>query len=81
MEQQLELELKTCTVRKAVQQAYDQMPKRFSSLSICMTARSILNKMTMDGTILRRLRELREDGLASYKVVNSAKGIYEKDNS
>lgn len=78
MEQQLELDVKTCTVRKATLTAFNQMPKRFASLTICLTVRSIQNKRTMDGTILRRLRELREEGLTPYKVLNSDKGIYEK---
>jgi len=78
MEQQLELDVKLCTVRQATLQAYRQMPRRFSSLTLCLTVRSIQNKRTMDGTILRRLRELRNEGVAFYKVINSGQGVYEK---
>lgn len=76
--QQLELELKTTTVRKAVQQAFNQMPTKFSGLTLCLTSRSILNRMVLDGNIMRRLRELREDGICPYKVINNAKSIYSK---
>ena len=75
---QQQLKLKSSTVRVATKQAFNQMPRRFSILTLCLTARSILNNMTMDGTITRRLRELREDGLCQYKVVNPGDGIYEK---
>lgn len=77
---QLELQIKTMPIRKAVLKAYNDMPKRFSALSLCLHTRSILNKMTMDGSILRRLRELRESGHAPYKVIDSINGIYEKED-
>ena len=75
---QLELPVKSTTIREAAQKAYEKMPKRFASLTLCLTVRSIQNKMTMDGTILRRLRELRDDNLCPYKVVDTTNGIYEK---
>ncbi|WP_300440601.1 hypothetical protein [Christiangramia sp.] len=78
MEQQLELEVKTATVRKAALEAFRQMPVKFNSLTYCLTVRNILNKMTMDGTILRRLREQLEDEVINYRTINSNKGIYEK---
>ncbi len=34
--------------------------------------------MTMDGTITRRLRELRESGECPYKVIDTVDGLYEK---
>ncbi len=78
---QLQLELKIGTVRKAVKEAYDQMPKRFGVLTLCLTARSILNRMTLDGTILRRLRELRDDKILNYVVIDTVNSIYEKIES
>ena len=75
---QQQLKLKSSTVRSATSKAFNQMPKRFSILTLCLTTRSILNNMTMDGTITRRLRELREDGICQYKVLNPVDGIYEK---
>lgn len=79
MDTQQKLRLKTCTIRAAVQKAYDMMPAQFSALTLCLTARKILNNMTMDGSILRRLRELRESGDCPYKVIDPVDGIYEKD--
>ncbi|HET8885584.1 MAG TPA: hypothetical protein VFM70_04435 [Salinimicrobium sp.] len=76
--QQQQLKLKSATVRKATKAAFLKMPHRFSALTLCLTARKELNNMTMDGTILRRLRELRTSGECVYKVVNSVDSIYEK---
>jgi len=78
MSTQLEMQLKVTTVRKAAKAAYDQMPERFSALTFCLTARKILNRMTMDGTILRRLRELRESGDCPYKAIDPVNAIYMK---
>lgn len=66
------------TIRKAVKQVYDQMPKDFHVIKFCMAVRGKLKKLTMDGTILRRLRELRESGHCPYKVIDTVKGIYQK---
>lgn len=72
------MQLKVTTVRKAVKKAYEQMPNRFSALTLCLTTRGILNRMTMDGTILRRLRELRDDMELDYIVKDKVNSIYEK---
>jgi len=77
---QKELALKIMTIRKAVKLAYEKMPNRFSALTLCLETRRILNKMTMDGSILRRLRELRESGHCPYKVIDTIDSIYEKEN-
>ena len=78
MSTQLEMQLKVTTVKKAVKLAYDQMPERFSALTLCLTVRKIMNTMTMDGTILRRLRELRESGECPYKAIDTVNAIYMK---
>lgn len=78
---QLDLQLKTMPIKSAVLKAYNDMPKRFSALTLCLHTRSILNKMTMDGSILRRLRELRESGECPYKVIDTINGIYEKQDA
>lgn len=78
MSTQLEMQLKVTTVKKAAKKAYEQMPERFSALTFCLTVRKILNKMTMDGTILRRLRELRESGECPYKAIDPVNAIYMK---
>ena len=75
---QTTLKVKTMVVKKAVKKAYQQMPERFSSLTLCLTTRSILQNMTMDGTILRRLRDRRESGECPYKVIDSVNSIYQK---
>ncbi len=77
---QTELSLKIMTIRKAVLLAYEKMPQRFSALTLCLETRRILNKMTMDGSILRRLRELRESGHCPYRVIDTVDGIYEKED-
>lgn len=76
---QSDLKLKIMTVRKAVKIAYNDMPERFKALTFCLHVRSILNKMTMDGTILRRLRELRSSGDCPYKVIDTTNGVYKKE--
>ncbi len=76
--QQQQLKIKTSTIRIATKKAFNQMPVTFSALTLCLTTRKILNNMTMDGSILRRLRELRESGECKYKVINYIDGIYEK---
>lgn len=78
MTTQLELDLKVTTVKKAAKKAYEMMPERFSALTFCLTVRRLLNRMTMDGTILRRLRELREDGQCPYKAIDPVNAIYMK---
>lgn len=75
---QLELQVKVMPIRKATKQAFEQMADRFSVLLLCNVTRRKLNKHTMDGTILRRLRELRESGECPYKVIDSFNGIYQK---
>lgn len=78
---QQELQLKIMTIKKAVLIAYGKMPNRFAALTLCLETRRILNKMTMDGSILRRLRELRESGHCPYKVIDTIDGIYEKGDN
>lgn len=78
MDTQLTMQLKVMGCKKAVIAAWDKMPQRFSALTLCLETRRIMSKMTMDGTILRRLRELRESGRCVYKVVDPVNSIYEK---
>lgn len=75
---QMELHLKITSVKRATKSAYDEMADRFSALHLCMVVRSKLQKYTMDGTILRRLRELRESGDCPYQVIDQVNGIYQK---
>tara|TARA_R110002167_G_scaffold81296_6_gene222720 strand:+ start:7660 stop:7899 length:240 start_codon:yes stop_codon:yes gene_type:complete len=74
----IKMEEKIFTVRGATKKAYEEMPVKFSALTLCLTVRKNLKKMTMDGSILRRLRELRADGVCTYRVVDPANAIYSK---
>lgn len=75
---ELELQVKVMPIRKATKQAFEEMADRFSVLELVEKTRMFLDKRTLDGTILRRLRELRESGECPYKVIDSINGIYQK---
>lgn len=75
---QIELHLKITSVKQATRAAYNEMADRFSALHFCNVVRAKLQKHTMDGTILRRLRELRESGDCPYQVIDQVNGIYQK---
>lgn len=67
------------TVAEAVKIAYDNSPNIFHSVIFIMDVRRLLNRPScMDGTILRRLRELRADGTINYRILNAKLSIYEK---
>ena len=69
---------KKLTVRQSVKNTFNEMPNNFGVFKFCIVVRAKLSKHTMDGTILRRLRELRESGECDYKVIDTFKGIYQK---
>lgn len=61
--------------------AFKNMPETFISIHLTTLARSLMARpMCMDGTILRRLRELREEqpGDFNYRVINNDQGLYKK---
>lgn len=66
------------TIRKATKATYDEMPRIFGALQLCRSVRRKLQRQTMDGTILRRLRELRADGETPYEVFDSQQAKYIK---
>jgi hypothetical protein len=70
------------TVYKACDEAFTQMPEVFSALDICRRVRILTGRPSvMDGTILRRLRELRADRLeCNYRCVDPELSIYKKVN-
>jgi len=71
------------TVRSATEIAFRSMDKKFHSIRLCQAVRELTGRaFLMDGTILRRLRELREDQPAdfNYKVLNPDEGLYIKIN-
>lgn len=67
------------SVRQAVKLAYDEEPTVFHSVTFIMRVRFLLGRPAcMDGSILRRLRSLRADGVINYRVKNNELSIYEK---
>jgi hypothetical protein len=71
------------TVKEATRIAYEKMDKKFHAIRFCQAVREITARpFLMDGTILRRLRELREKEPEkySYSMVDKDQGVYKKDN-
>lgn len=68
------------TVYDAVHLAFNQIgSKSFPVQAIVNRTRSICERSElMDGTILRRLREVREDGRINYEVEDNQRSIYRK---
>lgn len=69
------------TVKQATELAYKAMTQVFQSQSLVQMARSIMARPScMDGTILRRLRELREADPVNfnYEIINADRSIYSK---
>ena len=69
------------TVRQATEMAYGVMPQTFQSQALVQMARSIMARPScMDGTILRRLRELREADPVNYnyEIIDNDRSIYRK---
>ena len=60
--------------------AWQIMPDRFTPLRFCIRVRAIVfPEFPMDGTILRRLRELREDHPDfNYRYAGGENAYYEK---
>ena len=66
------------SVYAATRLAFNQQRDHFHVLDLVRAVRRITNReYLMDGTVLRRLRELRDDGRVNYEVVDS-KGKYRK---
>jgi len=67
------------TVREATKEAYGEMATEFSILKIISRTRELTERPYLtDGTITRRLRELREDHLINYDVIDNRKSKYKK---
>jgi hypothetical protein len=68
------------TVYEATRLAFNQQRDIFSVLDLVRSVRRITGReYLMDGTILRRLRELREDGKVTYTIFDNATGKYKKN--
>jgi len=62
------------TVYAATRLAFNQQREIFNVMDLVRAVRRITNReYLMDGTILRRLRELRADGRANYKEYETGK--------
>ena len=69
------------SVREATEMAFEKMDEKFYSISLCQSVREITARpFLMDGSILRRLREAREEfpEKFGYKCVDNESGIYQK---
>ncbi len=68
------------SVRESCMEAFDQMPEIFSPLRFCAAVRVITGRSNlMDGTTLRRLREIRADHIEfNYRYTDPKKCLYQK---
>jgi hypothetical protein len=69
------------SVREAVEMAFEKMDHKFHSIRICQAVREITARpFLMDGSILRRLREAREDNPTQFGYIceDNESGIYRK---
>ena len=67
------------TVRQSVKDSFFELPDKFSVLQLIAKVREKTNRPYLtDGTLLRRLRELRSDGELDYRVIDTVRAIYEK---
>jgi len=68
------------TVKEATKTAFDQMPETFHILMLCRKVKGLTHRSNlMDGTITRKLRQLREDSIIKYEVVQKNKSLYCKN--
>lgn len=71
------------SVKQAAAMAFERMPTDFDAITFCNTSKRIMARpQCMDGTILRRLRELRAEAPEkyNYKVVDPDLAKYQKIN-
>ena len=62
-----------------VLESFEELPNEFSLLSLIAEARQKTGRPYLtDGTITRRLRELRSEGKINFKVIDNHKSIYKK---
>jgi len=67
------------SVRKAVEEIYPKLPRRFSMISLhAMVAREINRPYVFMDTVRRKAMELREEGKISFINIDKAKAIYHK---
>lgn len=67
------------SVRSAVEELYPIMPIRFSTLHLhTLVSRRIGRPQVFHETILRKMRELKEEGKINFKNIDKAHSIYLK---
>ena len=69
------------SVRKAVIKVFNESPEKFTSYRFCELVKQEMRlhgRHPMDGTILRKLRLARTQGLTPYVVVDNQIGLYQK---
>jgi len=70
---------KAKSVYKIVKDVYDMMNNEFDSITLIRIVRyKSLRPDLYDGTILRELRQLREDGKINFTVIDRRKSKYKK---
>lgn len=79
-----ELKKKTVIIKQEVYYVYTFLREQFHSTTLIRLVKQRLpsdygeKKHTLDSTILRRLRQLRQEGKINYKVISHLDGLYEK---
>lgn len=67
------------TIKKIVKEVYDLLPAKFNLYDIIAGVKKYPGrKYTLDSTITRLLRELRDDKEIHYKILNKRLGAYKK---
>lgn len=68
-------------IKESARLAFNRMDVKFHSIRFCQAVREISGRaFLMDGTILRRLRELRDEDPAKYDYIciDNTEGLYKK---
>jgi hypothetical protein len=69
------------SVRSAVEEVFNSMPKyhKFSTLGLtAIVARMICRPSVFPDTILRKARELRDEGKVEFTCIDKGKSLYKK---
>jgi len=72
------------SVKDATRLAYNTMDSKFHGIRLCQAVRQLTGRaFLMDGTILRRLREIREEDPEkfNYQVIDNEQSIYKKQTT
>jgi hypothetical protein len=67
-------------LKRYVEEVYNKMPNEFYGLDFLRKVRERSGRFyVFDDTILRYLRELREEGKINYKVIDQKRSKYKKE--